>query len=179
MKNFRPRRRKSKRAAPAKRLKASDAGDAFQKLRRRRRAPGTQELAVVVRMPSHAGNPRRIGSRPCSASKTSESHLETLPQSVFCKNHMLEPFSALLSETSAVRGIPCRRPGPGPARRRRGTGDVWVGTAWLVVILDMANRRRQVGSVRTEGGENFPVPVARWSRGEPTLTKRRRRQVRP
>ena len=98
-------------------------------------------------MSSHTESPRRIGSQPCSVSKTR---------------------NLAISRTSPQKGrrqVTVRAPPGGvPAAFRSGPGEtpatLSVGAFWLVVVLDMANRRRHPGGAPVTSGENFTVLAA-------------------
>ena len=98
-------------------------------------------------MSSHTESPRRIGNQPCSASKT--------------RNLAILRF---LRRNDAVRSRSGHPPGGVPAAFRSGPGEtpatLWVGPFWLVVVLDMANRRRHPGGAPVTSGENFTVLAA-------------------
>ena len=98
-------------------------------------------------MSSHTESPRRVGSQPCSTSKTRNlAILRTSPQ-------------------KRRRQVTVRAPPGGvPAAFRSGPGQtpatLSVGPFWLVVVLDMANRRRHPGGAPVTSGENFTVLAA-------------------
>ena len=98
-------------------------------------------------MSSHTESPRRVGSQPCSTSKTR--NLAILRTSLQKRRRQV-----------TVRAPP----GGVPAAFRSGPGEtpatLSVGAFWLVVVLDMANRRRHPGGAPVTSGENFTVLAA-------------------